>query len=346
MRESVNSTKERIHWIDVAKGLLIILVVYGHLDYFSEYFAGTSAYNWKGATNFMFLPWYMPAFFIITGLCSNFETPVFAFVKKNFKSLMIPSFLIGSFICFWLDSFLSEGMSVWNIFAIDYQHEVLVGGGGAWFLSTLFLSKVVYRLLITKIHSWILIIISCLLLMQIGIFLLIHQVGENIWCYQHALVALPFIALGSFLKTKTNWLDHYLILLIGGATLLYCYVFPYPYFNASPLVDVRNSWLMLLLSVGGSFLIFFMSKRIKQNKYLETIGKHTLVIYLIHRPMMVFFVKLSSSVGVDEFGLLLRILFGLIIVMITIICSTLIDELFDSKIPVLKGKFSFNTSYK
>ena len=334
------SVKERIHWIDIAKGILIILVVYGHLDFFSDYFAGTSAYNWKGTTNFMFLPWYMPAFFIITGLCSNFEVPIFCFVKNNFKSLIIPSFLIGSFLVFWLDLFLREGISIRNFFAIDYREAILVGGGGAWFLSALFLSKVIYRLLRIKIHLWIMLVICCLLLMQIGISLINNKIGDNLWCYQHAFIALPFIAIGCFLRTKAKWMEHYLVLVIGGAILLYCYFFPYPYFNASPIVNITNSWLMLILSVGGSFLIFFISKKINNNRFLEYIGRHTLVIYLIHRPIMVFFVKLSVSMGVEVVDLPLRVLYGLLIVLITVICSTLIDETIDSKIPLLKGKIS------
>ena len=336
----MESTKERIHWIDVAKGVLIILVVYGHLDFFSDYFAGTSAYNWKGTTNFMFLPWYMPAFFIITGLCSNFEAPVFRFVKNNFKSLIIPSFLIGSFVCLWLDLFIGEGISVRNFFAIDYRQAILVGGGGAWFLSALFLSKVIYRLMGIIIHKWMVLVTGCLLLMQIGIFLISNKIGENCWCYQHAFIALPFIAIGCFLRTKAKWLEHYLVLVIGGAILLYCYFFPYPYFNASPIVDITNSWLMLILSVGGSFLIFYISKKINNSRFLEYIGRHTLVIYLVHRPIMVFFVKLSISMGVEVLNLPLRVLFGLLIVMITVICSTLIDETIDSKFPLLKGKIS------
>ena len=332
--------KERIHWIDVAKGILIILVVYGHLDFFSDVFAGTSAYNWKGTTNFMFLPWYMPAFFIVTGICSNFEAPVLRFVNKNFKSLIIPSFLIGSFIGFWLDLFIGEGISAWNFFAIDYREAILVGGGGAWFLSALFLSKVLYRLLRIKIDLWIVLVICILLLMQIGTFLISNKIGVNIWYYQHAFIALPFIAIGSLLRAKTNWLDSYLILIIGSGILLYCCFFPYPYFNASPIVDITNSWLMIILSVGGSFFIFFVSKKINNNRFLEYIGRHTLAIYLIHRAIMVFVVKLSVSLGVEVLNLPLRVLYGLLIVIITVICSTLIDETIDSKFPILKGKFS------
>ena len=44
--------------------------------------------------------------------------------------------------------------------------------------------------------------------------------------------------------------------------------------------------------------------------------------------------------GVEVLNLPLRVLFGLLIVMITVICSTLIDETIDSKFPLLKGKIS------
>ena len=76
---------ERKHWVDVAKGILIILVVWGHLDYFASTYAGTSIFSYKAYTNFAFLPYYMPAFFIVTGFCSSFESDFVPFLKKNIE---------------------------------------------------------------------------------------------------------------------------------------------------------------------------------------------------------------------------------------------------------------------
>jgi len=84
----------------------------------------------------------------VSGTARKIGVTFIWWVTNNFKSLIIPSFLIGSFVCLWLDLFIGEGISVRNFFAIDYKQAILVGGGGAWFLSALFLSKVIYRLMV------------------------------------------------------------------------------------------------------------------------------------------------------------------------------------------------------
>ena len=89
--------KERLHYIDIAKGLLILLVVYDHLpdmylyslklhnNYISE------LNNWQ----WIYKLFFMPAFFAITGMCSNFDKTFIPFLVNNFKSLIVPNIIIG-----------------------------------------------------------------------------------------------------------------------------------------------------------------------------------------------------------------------------------------------------------
>ena len=71
----------RLAYIDVAKGVLISIVIFHHIS-FQANMAGI--HNGCIQWNFTFLPlyasWFMPAFFIITGLCSNFNRPIGSFL--------------------------------------------------------------------------------------------------------------------------------------------------------------------------------------------------------------------------------------------------------------------------
>lgn len=82
---------ERIRYFDIAKGILIILVVFAHfrsavarLPYDSPYF--DFVYGW----NNIFTCFYMPAFFLISGYCSNFKKQSSVFFRSLLKSLLLP----------------------------------------------------------------------------------------------------------------------------------------------------------------------------------------------------------------------------------------------------------------
>lgn len=85
--------KERVHYLDVAKGILILLLLMSHFSI---------ALKWIGvdAANPYFIPWYYPqplfivffmqCFFIISGYCSNFDVDTATFFRKLLRQLIIP----------------------------------------------------------------------------------------------------------------------------------------------------------------------------------------------------------------------------------------------------------------
>ena len=86
----------RISYLDVAKGALIILLVFAHFrsalnrtDFKNDYFE--YVYGW----NSIFTCFYMPAFFLISGYCSNFRKDPKTFLKSLLKSLVLPLFALS-----------------------------------------------------------------------------------------------------------------------------------------------------------------------------------------------------------------------------------------------------------
>ena len=78
----MNATKiiDRIQWLDVAKGIVIILMILGH--------TGLPRY----VSNVIFA-FHMPFFFVASGLTTMFEKYSFeCFCWKKFKTLGIPFF--------------------------------------------------------------------------------------------------------------------------------------------------------------------------------------------------------------------------------------------------------------
>ena len=78
------------------KGALIILLVFAHFrsalnrtDFKNDYFE--YVYGW----NSIFTCFYMPAFFLISGYCSNFRKDPKTFLKSLLKSLVLPLFALS-----------------------------------------------------------------------------------------------------------------------------------------------------------------------------------------------------------------------------------------------------------
>ena len=98
-------SKNRIEWIDCAKGLAIILVVYGHaLTYFSP--------NFDSVVHVIY-SFHMPLFFVLTGYVSAYSyngVNFYAFCKKKINALMKPYLWYGVvlFAFKFLKNFLSN----------------------------------------------------------------------------------------------------------------------------------------------------------------------------------------------------------------------------------------------
>jgi hypothetical protein len=118
--------RERIPWIDIAKGIGIVFVVIGHnLTHYRIYDINKYIY-W----------FHMPLFFIISGLLHKQDAGQRAFIKSRFMHLMIP---YGAFLCL----FLLAGAKDYNS---RQTINLFLGGaydvGIWWFVTCLFFTQI------------------------------------------------------------------------------------------------------------------------------------------------------------------------------------------------------------
>lgn len=84
---------KRLEYIDVAKGILIMLMVMGHTLNIATY--QPEANDFVRNVNLLetlYKGFYMCTFFVITGYCSNFNKPFWNFTKANLKTIVLPAF--------------------------------------------------------------------------------------------------------------------------------------------------------------------------------------------------------------------------------------------------------------
>lgn len=273
---------KRIHYLDIAKGILILLLLVHHygsarrrLDVSNDYYI---LYNsWQ----VVFTAFFMQAFFIISGYCSNFNKPFKPFFKTQFKQLIIPfiSFEILSAL-FWATN--TGDLSFPFILSFIFNDNWTV----YWFLNALFFSKIVIWLIYRVTPSHLNLIIITLFFFIMGIIINQYNIGRNILCIRESLGSCMFVAVGYILRNRAE-LYHLL--------LKYCiYVYPVilfllfftsikiPVFAAGMHVTLSQVPIFLLLSLTGTFACLKICKMLNRNNFLEFWGKKSLIVYCTH----------------------------------------------------------------
>lgn len=147
--------RNRIEWIDLAKGMSIILVVYGHCGLASIPYLG----DW-------FPTFHMPFFFLISGLLFSIEKyPTFSsFIAKRWKTLIRPYFIF-SMICLCAYWWLNPT----QIAPLTKQKLVYGWGGMAlWFIPVLTATEIVYYFIKKYLHTDKLVATALLISASIG----------------------------------------------------------------------------------------------------------------------------------------------------------------------------------
>ena len=134
--------KKRVAYLDIAKGIGIILVVWAHA---------------RGPfSNYMYL-FHMPLFFLISGDLYNEDKSFKDFLFGKVKSIYIP-FIMWNILAVLIKTILFPGRLTSNVKLIGQILLTLNKDGqffgATWFLGSLFLVSVFYKLLDTYLRDW------------------------------------------------------------------------------------------------------------------------------------------------------------------------------------------------
>lgn len=318
-----------MHWIDIAKCLLIISVIVYHIPVFADQ-NGVGGGEWMYGLRPLFKAYFMPAFFVITGFCSTFtESSFWHFAYKNFKLLMIPNFLIvvGTPVCSYLLSRNTEVSAY-----VDAVKDFFVSGG-FWFLTSLFFGKIIYFSLKRICNSMKLLGVFSLSLMIVGVIL--HSMGvPNVWYIENTLSLILFFWVGQVIcKHQDLVLKLRSLVLIGAVypvIILLYYILgkEEPFITLHVSVEVLEIPVILTLAISGTLLCFLVSQWISKNRMLEYIGRETLTIYLFH---MYFLLKLLPHLSNVIHKGLIGYVSGVLLVIATLVFCTIVNVVLSTK---------------
>ena len=303
----------RIKYIDVAKGILITMTVFGHIFLKNDFLR-----------NFVYT-FHMPAFFIISGILlksSNKSVSIITFIKKRFISLTIP-FLFFELLGVLKDYFCGG----YNLNYKGYIFNTLTlrfNNGPDWFLFALFFASIIFYCIykIFKSDKYRIVF----LLFAAGILILAQPFNNH---YGEIAVGLLFLTFGYYASALLLMDNKTSVLMAGIITIAISIL------NGS--VDITR-WrfntipLYLIGSVTGTYFILGLSKALeKKDRLFDYYGKNSLTILGTHN-CLIFIIRYYTKI--KEFNLVTGISALLFIMSIEIIMI----NIFNQYIPFLVGK--------
>lgn len=315
-------SSKRKPYIDIAKGLLILLVVHLHVGYYvvDVNQITNRIFGINYTLTLLYQPFFMPAFFIITGMCSNFKQDFTTFFLKNLKSLILPVVVI---------------MLIYNIIFGDgiSADFVLIKAFSRWFCFALFLSKIIYWV-VSKLTNSTMRLIIVVLLSITACWLNKQNLGPNILYYWHGIAMVLFLEIGQHIKNNTSRFFSLKSTIICAIIFAITWVSSYLLFGYFPFItSVYNVYPATLIShqilaISGSIVVLGISKHINANSIIEYIGRESLMIYILHFIFIEFLISIFRNQLIENdivISTLLYVLFFIVALFSSLLVSKLLD---------------------
>lgn len=264
--------KERVEYLDIARGIGMTLVILGH-----------SIGSFENPINRLILSFHMPLFFIISGFFynqSHTNNNPLLYLKKQIKKFWYPQLTlsIGSIII----SFL---YCLYNGTHKDYssiEDTFLYIFFGFWFLPVLFYVNIIMftaNTIKSNFLKYSFIIFTFFILFFLKRFGYIPLM-QNGLCLSIVPMSLFFYCCGSFfykLFNKKCPIEFLLILIISITIIISQINEPVLMY----LSDYGNIFYFMISSILGSYLVIQVSILLN-SKLMAWIGKNSIIIYVVH----------------------------------------------------------------
>lgn len=291
--------KKRQQWVDIAKGLTILMVVIGHAQVMliEHYVPNTTYFHW-------FL---MPAFFVISGYLfkpsSDWQNYKSGVVKKSLQ-LLVPylTFLIIITAVRYFNLLLDNGLTiefvVKDMLWVGFGGRFIGGAYGAfWFITCFWASFCILDFIFLKQENTRkrLIIIACIYIAaHIEAYFGLKHTIYIPWNVDVAMITVPYMAVGYYCRQYIKDMSTrtlILLLLISTAFIIADYIGLIHYRTDFKIMLYNNMVLDLIIPVTLSLAILGISQlleKIGMGKIIASLGQYTLLVMYLHIPINLF----------------------------------------------------------
>lgn len=311
----------RMAWIDVAKGLAILLVVYRHVfEGLSRAGLPAKEFSYLEHANILFFSFRMPLFFIVAGLFVSKGLQargVVGFIREKSAVILYPFVVWGGLqisLQLLMSSYVNADRSWFSYVDLFLRPRRI---DQFWYLLALFNTFVVYAFLRAKgqLTVWQLLAIG-LIFYVISAWLNLYQIDLGfVYDLLHFFV---FMAIGDAIASwalaggirklvSVSW--RFVLILIGfiGSQALFLMLNVEE--GKAEFVEKELPVLYLLIALFGAFAIMAISDRLSDTylgKLFSSIGRYSLQIYVMHVLLAsAFRMLMVKGVGVSYVPLLL-----------------------------------------
>lgn len=278
--KNLTQSPQRLEYIDLAKGIGIILVVIGH------------SINGHGITGHYISSFHMPLFFLLSGLCFNDSRyPNFTpFLKKRIRTLLLPCLY---FTCIMLVLSALLMPDYYPLKSLTYKLP-----NAYWFIFILFLSELFYFIInrtATNLKGKILLMIGCLCVSGF----LHHKDIVLPYNICSVFIAIFFYGTGHLLKDTINkkittvHKKRWIIILLAIPAISVFFTKKSLDLSSNTIPHPEIYYIIIaFIGITGILTLchFFSQQEGKSKQFILYIGKSTLVILMMH----MFFISLCS----------------------------------------------------
>lgn len=319
------TAKPRLAWLDILKGMGIILVAIGHI------YQNDVVYDW-------IYSFHMPLFFLAAGWVYK-VTPVAEHIKKRFFTVAVPYFSFGLLVLlYWQlferrfrDSDMTFAETLIGLLRGQYDH--LDFNVHLWFLPCFFVTVVLYNVLVNIDKKKRLVYVVSLLMS--AVFVLV-EMPELPWGLNRVFQYIGFYALGDALgsaKTDSFLSGSHKAVCFAAEIALIALNFGLAYF------DLTKGIMWFVTGTVGVVSCILFSVRISKCAPLEYLGRISLTVLCIHGPVYRVIVKIVSvplNMSTDEVRA--NAALALVVTAVTLAVCCLAYEIVVRILPWMVGK--------
>ncbi|MCH1661601.1 acyltransferase [Enterococcus faecium] len=262
--------EKRVEWVDISKGIGIILVVYGHVILgVHDANIGFDGLNYGLQHSFIYTM-HMPLFYFLSGIFAGkwVKRDMKTALTQKVRSLLIPYILWGFIQAGIMQLFsgsTNNGQGLANALELPIRPYAQF-----WFLYDLFWIFIIYYVLVNVLK------ITPKMILIISLVMLLISPTLKFWELQSIFYQFPFFITGTFVLGNKSKLDkiNLPIALISYVVLNLLYYFS----GASVLVGNAFS---LVVAISGITLVIAITSRFN-SRLLSYIGKSSIAIYVMH----------------------------------------------------------------
>lgn len=345
---------KRISYLDIARGIGMVLVVMGHVTYINP------------ALRHFITAFHMPLFFVISGILLEINREE----EKNYKLLIFRKLqrIMIPYLVFSLASFVVEGTRVmikgldeWNVVLRQlFQSVCLQGVSTLWFLPALLISELLFIGLRKKTNHigtiliCVGIVVGCYLLSDYEQLIYPYHAVSRVFRLLHDVVSMVirnlfcvgFICLGYYInrwlmkRMQSGWQDVISLLIFA--------IVGYVAIQNVGMADLRfmvidSLPLYILGAVGGSMAVILMCKCLQRvpispvKKVPEFYGRNSLIIMVTHMDFRVLYISILLAERIYN-RIPIHSLFCMLIVAFVFILEIPIIWFINRYLPIILGK--------